>query len=254
MRTLLLIGIGAGDPDHLTLQAVDALRRVDVFFVVDKGPHKADLAALRTEICRRHRPDGGHRTVELPDPERDRRPDDYQGAVAAWHERRAALYEQAITTALGPDDTGAFLVWGDPALYDSTLRIVDRITATGDLDLDVEVVPGISSVQVLAARHRIALNQVGEAVHITTGRKLAAGEVPDRGDVVVMLDGTCAFTTVTDDDVDIYWGAYLGTPHELLVSGPLQRVAGEIERTRAAARTRHGWIMDVYLLRRPTPG
>lgn len=254
MSTLLLIGIGPGDPDHLTLQAVDALRRVDVFFVVDKGPHKADLAALRTEICRRHRTDGAHRTVEMPDPPRDRRPDDYRDAVADWHDRRAALYEQAIAAALRPDETGAFLVWGDPALYDSTLRIVDRIVAAGRLDLDVEVIPGISSVQVLAARHRIALNQVGEAVHVTTGRKLAAGEVPDRGDVVVMLDGTCAFTTVTDDDVDIYWGAYLGTPHELLVSGPLREVADEIRRVRAEARERHGWIMDTYLLRRPRTG
>jgi precorrin-6A synthase len=248
-RQLLLIGIGTGDPAHLTLQAVEALKRVDVFFVVDKGPEKSDLAALRTEICLRHRPDGAFRTVELRDPPRDRRPDDYGAAVRTWHDERAALYEEAIAGALGEGECGAFLIWGDPAFYDSTIRIVDQITAGGRIGLDVEVIPGISSIQVLAARHRIPLNRIGEAVHITTGRKLAAGDVPDDGDLVVMLDGTCAFTAVTED-VEIFWGAYLGTPHERLIAGRLSDVRDRIERTRAEARGVHGWIMDIYLLRR----
>ena len=249
MRKLFLIGIGVGDPDHLTVQAISALQQVDVFFVVDKGTDKADLVALRTEICRRHRPDGEYRTVELRDPERDRNPGDYRSAVQTWHARRATVYEQAIAHALGAEECGAFLVWGDPALYDSTLRIIEQITATGRVALDLEVIPGIGSIQLLAARHRIGLNRVGEAVHITTGRNLAAGLIPDHGDVVVMLDGTCAFTTVIEP-VDIYWGAYLGTPHELLISGPLHEVSDEIQRTRAGARAAHGWIMDIYLLRR----
>jgi precorrin-6A synthase len=249
MRRLLLIGIGVGDPAHLTLQAVDALQQVDVCFVVDKGEVKADLAALRSEILRRHRPDGRLRTVELHDPPRDRNPDDYRAAVQTWHDERARLYEKALIGELDDGQTGAFLIWGDPALYDSTLRIIDRITGAGLVEIDVEVIPGISSVQVLAARHRIALNRVGEAVHITTGRKLAAGEVPHDGDVVVMLDGVEAFTTVTDD-VEIFWGAYLGTPDELLIAGRLPEAAVQIRRTRAAAREAHGWIMDIYLLRR----
>jgi precorrin-6A synthase len=246
---MLLIGIGTGDPDHLTLQAVGALAKVDVFFVVDKGPEKDDLAAVRRAICRRHRPDADHRTVELRDPERDRQPDDYHAAVQTWHEQRAALYGAAIAQALGPDETGAFLVWGDPAIYDSTIRIIEQVIASGAVELDVEVIPGISSIQVLAARHRIALNRIGQAVHVTTGRKLAAGEVPADGDLVVMLDGSCAFTTVTDD-VDIYWGAYLGTPSELLIAGPLAEVSQRIQKVRATARLAHGWIMDIYLLRR----
>ena len=49
MRKILLIGIGAGNPDYLTIQAVDALNRVDVFFVPDKGAEKAALRRLREE-------------------------------------------------------------------------------------------------------------------------------------------------------------------------------------------------------------
>jgi len=88
-------------------------------------------------------------------------------------------------------------------------------------------------------------------VLITTGRRLAEHRVPDGvDDVVVMLDGGCAFRNVIDEPLDIYWGAYLGTQDEILVSGPLAAVAGEIERVRAEARERKGWIMDCYLLRR----
>jgi precorrin-6A synthase len=56
---------------------------------------------------------------------------------------------------------------------------------------------------------------------------------------------------VIEDPMHIYWGAYLGTHDELLVSGPLAEVADEIDRARAEARERKGWIMDIYLLRRP---
>jgi precorrin-6A synthase len=65
-----------------------------------------------------------------------------------------------------------------------------------------------------------------------------------------MLDADCSFATVEPAGVEIYWGAYLGTPDELLVAGPLAEVADDIRRVRAAARERKGWIMDTYVLRR----
>jgi precorrin-6A synthase len=68
--------------------------------------------------------------------------------------------------------------------------------------------------------------------------------------VVVMLDGDCAFKNVKDPGVDIYWGAYVGTANEILVSGKLQERGPEIEKIRSDARARRGWIMDTYLLRK----
>ena len=53
MKELLLVGIGAGDPDYITQQAIKALRRSDVIFLMDKGPAKHKLNALRREICAR---------------------------------------------------------------------------------------------------------------------------------------------------------------------------------------------------------
>jgi precorrin-6A synthase len=247
MRRLSIIGIGAGNPDHITVQAIKALGSVDVIFLIGKGNDKEDLAQLRKDICARYitKP---YRIVEAQDPERDRVPVDYETAVTDWHTQRAAIYERMIREELADGQHGAFLVWGDPSLYDSTLRIVDQVAAMKTVMFELDVIPGITSVQALAARHKIALNRIGGPIHITTGRLLAKGMPAD--DVVVMLDGDCAFKTIKDTNVDIYWGAYVGTADEILVSGKLQERGPEIEKIRSDARARHGWIMDTYLLRK----
>jgi precorrin-6A synthase len=235
VRKLLLIGIGAGDPDHVTLQAVKALQAADVVFLFDKDD---EPGALRRAIIDRHAP--GARVVSAEDPPRVR------GAVADWRRRRGDVVEALVRAEEG--ETGAFLVWGDPSLYDGMIALVEDLIARG-LELEYEVIAGISAVSALAAAHRIAVNRVGGAVQITTGRRLAEGMPGD--DVVVMLDGDQAFRQVTED-VDIYWGAYLGTPDELLIAGRLADVRDEITRVRAEARERKGWMFDTYLLRRVT--
>jgi precorrin-6A synthase len=249
VRKIYLIGIGAGDPDYLTLQAVRAIGATDVFFLLDKGDAKDSMIQLRRDILAAHaRPE--HRVAVGRDPDRDRRPADYVGTIADWRRRRAEVTEALIDETLGADETGAFLVWGDPSLYDSTIAILDGILADGRTAFTYEVIPGISSVSALAARHRIGLNRVGRAFQVTTGRRLAQAWPEDVDDVIVMLDGQQAFADVAEEDVDIFWGAYLGTPDELTVAGPLAEVKDEIAEVRAQARERHGWIMDTYLLRR----
>ena len=250
MKKVFVIGIGAGNPEYLTVQAINALNEVDVFFVMDKGREKENLMRLRKEICERYVRNKSYRTIEIRDPERDRTTSSYVAGVKAWHEQRAAIYENMIKEELGDGQCGAFLVWGDPSLYDSTLRIVDQIVARGTVDFEYEVIPGISSIQALAARHRIALNRIGGSIHITTGRQLSAGLPANFDNVAVLLDGECSFKNVDDDDIEIYWGAYIGTEDEILMSGNLRELMHEIERIRSEARARNGWIMDVYLLRK----
>ncbi|WP_327008795.1 precorrin-6A synthase (deacetylating) [Dactylosporangium sp. NBC_01737] len=247
MRKVLIIGIGAGDPDHVTVQAVDAMNAVDVFFVLDKGDTTADLTEARRAICERFATRRPFRTVVIADPPRDRTAADYEGAVRDWRDERARLIEEAL---LAEEGVVGILAWGDPALYDGTIRILDTIAARGNVAVDYEVIPGITSVQALTARHRIMLNRVAGPVHITTGRRLAAGWPDGCEDVVVMLDADLACRAYRDEDIDIYWGAYLGTPDELLVAGRLGKVVDEIDAVRREARARKGWIMDTYLLRR----
>lgn len=247
MKRVLLIGIGPGDPRQITYEAVEALRRATVFFVLDKGQDKDELVQLRRDILARYVPQGSYRLVQVTDPQRDGQAPDYLGAVQGWHRQRAALYGQLLEDQLGADDIGAFLLWGEPGLYDSTLRILDLVRQQG-LALTLEVIPGISSVQALAARHQIPLNRIGEPLTVLPGRRLAEQTWIDN--VVVMLDGQCAFTALDDPQLMIYWGAYLGTEDEILVAGPLQGVKAQIVELRDQLRRRKGWIMDTYLLRR----
>jgi precorrin-6A synthase len=250
-RRLLVIGIGSGDPAFVTMQAVDALNAIDVVVLLDKDERATDLLGLRLEVLRRYRVGAAPRAVHVLDGRRD--PDiGYSRAVARWHEQRVIALERALLDEVGADETSGILVWGDPALYDSTLRIVDQINGRGHVEVEHKVIPAISSVQVLAARHRIPLNRVGGAVHITTGRLLRDGLPAGVDDVVVMLDADVAFTTLIGHGFEIFWGAYLGTSEEILVAGVLDDVADEIVAVRAAARARRGWIFDTYLLRRRT--
>ena len=68
-----------------------------------------------------------------------------------------------------------------------------------------------------------------------------------------MLDGQCAFERLDPAGVHIWWGAYLGMAQEALIEGPLSEVAPRIVAERSQLRAQHGWIMDVYLLRRSSP-
>ncbi|MBA6112238.1 MULTISPECIES: precorrin-6A synthase (deacetylating) [Pseudomonas] len=247
MKDLLLIGIGPGDPRQVTYEAVDALRQASVFFVLDKGGDKDELLHLRKAILQRYRPEGGYRLVQVADPARDGQADDYLGAVQDWHRQRAALYAQLIEQEIGEGETGAFLLWGEPTLYDSTLRILGLVRERG-VALRLQVIPGISSVQALAARHQVPLNRIGEPLTVLPGRRLAGqGQIDN---VLVMLDGQCAFARLDDPALMIYWGAYLGTADEVLIAGPLQTVKAQILEVRERERARKGWIMDSYLLRR----
>lgn len=247
--SLTLVGIGSGNPDHLTRQAVAALNAAELILIPRKGAGKEDLAGLRRAIAARVVTNPAVTLAEFDLPVRDPAIADYRARVEAWHDAIAACWADTIAAhAAGgsaPVRRAALMVWGDPSLYDSTLRIAAR------LDADVRVIPGITSIQALCAAHAIALNTIGGPVTITTGRRLAAEGWPEGAEtVVVMLDGEQAFAAIPPEGLTIWWAAYAGMTDEIIDSGPLAEAAPRILRTRAAARERHGWIMDIYLLRR----
>ena len=139
------------------------------------------------------------------------------------------------------------LIWGDPSLYDSSLRIARRL----DPQPTIEVIPGITSIQALCAAHKLPLNEIGEPFLVTTGRRLRESGWPSGIDtVVVMLDGGTAFQSLDPTGIQIWWGAYLGLPDQIVKSGPLAEVGAQIVEIRRDKRERHGWIMDNYILKR----
>ena len=249
VRRLLVIGIGVGDPSLVTFQAAKAIAEVDAFLVIDKGEAKADLTAVRGQVLDRFAGGKPFRMLTFDDTMRDTDLP-YEDAVARWHSERVAVFERILLADVDDGETAGILVWGDPSLYDSTLRLIDQVNAGECLSLDFTVFPGISSIQLLTARHRIPLNRIGRSVHITTGRRLREGLPDGVDDVVVMLDAETSFRTVIGCGFEIFWGAYLGGPDEILIAGPLDEVADEIVRVRAECRAAKGWMFDTYLLRR----
>ncbi|MCI4592071.1 precorrin-6A synthase (deacetylating) [Sphingobium sp. BYY-5] len=249
MIDLHLIGIGTGNPDHLTVQAMRAMNEADLILLPRKGSAKSDLIDLRRTICTAVLTQPV-RVVEFDLPVRDAS-GDYLGGVNDWHDAIARAWTDQIAVHLPHGGRLALLVWGDPSLYDSSLRIAQRLQRAGLAIGRVQVVPGITSLQALTAAHAIPLNNLGAPVIITTGRLLRTHGWPDGADsVAVMLDEGCAFETLAPDGVHIWWGAYLGMKQEVLAAGPLDRTGPHIAALRARERDRNGWIMDIYMMRK----
>jgi precorrin-6A synthase len=249
VSTVRIVGIGSGHPDQLTVEAVDALRSAD-FAIAARKRDDDPLLALRQEIIDRHAP--GLEIVEVDDPDRDRSAeataskDGYEAAVSDWHDARAARYEEVLGSRRGQ---AAMLVWGDPAFYDSTIRIVERILDRGNLVFAWDVVPGISALQLLAARHRIVLHEIGQPILVTTGRRLREAIDAGAENILVMLSAAVDLTGL--DDWHIWWGANLGTDVEYLITGRVAEAAAGITAARERVKAECGWVMDTYLLRRP---
>lgn len=243
-----ILGIGMG-PQHVTPEVADALRSVDYVVAAAKGADDP-LLAVRRAVCEEY----GVELVAVPDPERDRvnveRADEYRGAVQNWHAARVAAYRRVIEARGG---TAAFLVWGDPALYDSTIRVVEQLApelGTSSQDVPWDVLPGISAPQLLAARHRMVLHEVGQPVHVTTARRIRDDIAAGQGNLVVMLGAAPDLEGL--EDWRIWYGANLGAPGEQLLSGRVGELGtASLRVARQHARAIDGWVMDLYLIRRP---
>ncbi|WP_439357338.1 precorrin-6A synthase (deacetylating) [Bradyrhizobium sp. DASA03007] len=247
MLMLSLIGIGCGDPGQLTRAAIQAINAADLVLIPRKGTAKSDLADLRRTICADVLTSASPRIAEFDLPVRDATEADYRKGVDDWHDAVAATWSQTIANHLAGEGKVALLIWGDPSLYDSSLRIARRL----DPLPDIEVVPGITSIQALCAVHALPLNDIGEPFLVTTGRRLREGGWPQGVDtVVVMLDGGTAFQSLDPAGLQIWWGAYLGMPDQIVMSGALAEVGSRIVAMRQEAREQHGWIMDSYILKR----
>ncbi|MCG2666772.1 precorrin 6A synthase [Bradyrhizobium sp. CCBAU 11434] len=247
MMKLSLIGIGCGDPAQLTQAAIGAINAADLVLIPRKGAAKSDLADLRRTICADVLTNATTRIAEFDLPVRDASEADYRKGVDDWHDAVAASWSQTIAHHLGGEGKAALLIWGDPSLYDSSLRIARRLNPLPN----IEVVPGITSIQALCAAHALPLNDIGEPFLVTTGRRLREGGWPQGVDtVVVMLDGGTAFQSLDPEGLHIWWGAYLGMTDQIILSGTLAEVGSRIVAARQDARERHGWIMDSYILKR----
>ena len=122
MRKVLIIGIGAGDPEHVTVQAVNAMNAVDVFFVLDKGDTTADLIVKLNELYLKNK-DRNFKAVAMI----------IAGDTAKpWLEELQASKHIEIPLVVlrrGPKDVAVRLYSLNPAVENTFLVTVDRFVA-----------------------------------------------------------------------------------------------------------------------------
>ena len=149
------IGVGPGAPDLLTLRAVAVLGTVDVILAA-ASPRNDYSTALQTalphvnknaEILRLEFPMTRHRST-LED---------------AWH-----VAAQRTAEVLRSGRSAAFLTIGDPLVYSTFGYLMQTLSELAP-ELEVEVVPGITSFQAAAARTRTVLCEGQENLLILPG-------------------------------------------------------------------------------------
>ena len=245
-----LIGIGLGNPKHITAEAIEALKLCDLIIIGDKKETKSELANLKREITLAQIDSEKTEISSFSFPERKVSEPFYKDAVLDWHSDIANLWVDLILKFLKKNFNKQTIigipVWGDPSLYDSTLRIGEKVRKKIE-NSSIQMISGISSPHVLASSFGIPFNKIGEPVMITTGRKLREDGWPKGvSTIFVMLDGDCSFGSLAEQNLYIWWGAYLGLDRETLLEGKLEDIKNNIIELRQKLRKKFGWIMDIY--------
>jgi precorrin-2 C(20)-methyltransferase len=133
------VGVGPGDPELLTLKAVNVLRQAHVLY--HAGPRANQGRAW--DMIRAHVQPEQEVRVLLAEP---------MSAVSASNGK--AAYRQGVEQIAADCRRGrdvAFVTEGDPTIY-STAASVWQLLAEVDPSIPIEIIPGVSSITAAAAR------------------------------------------------------------------------------------------------------
>ena len=243
LKKLYLIGIGPGDPKYLTFEALELIERLEVFLIPEKIGKKKELTQKRLEILNFVKKGKPYQCIYLPFPERPRGLN-YQEKVKEWRKEKAKILKETLMKL--EEEEAGFLVWGDPTLYDGHIEIVHHVTE--ETGLSFEVIPGISSFQVLGAKFKISLTELATPLTFHTPRTLRKLKSLDHP-VLVFLDNYETFSLFKKEPLEIYWGAYVGQKSEKFISGKLSEVCEKIKTIRKKLKDEKGYLMEIYLLK-----
>lgn len=153
--TLYGVGVGPGDPELLTLKAINTLGHVSSIFASSSSKNGFSLAE---SIVRPHlRPETVVHRLKFP------MTSDRALLEQAWKENADTVLER-----LDQGEDVALVTLGDPLLY-STFGYIMRTVKQLRPNQQVEIIPGITSFQQAAATTCTILAEAEESLHILPG-------------------------------------------------------------------------------------
>ncbi len=153
--TLYGIGVGPGDPDLITVKAVEVLKKVDVIYTASSTKNQHSLAV---QIAMPHIPENTSLERLAFPMSRDRKTLD-----AAWQANA-----QTVVSQLAKGKDAAFLTLGDCLTY-STYGYLARHVEQLLPEAKMVAVPGITSYQAAASRLNRPLVEGEESLLVMSG-------------------------------------------------------------------------------------
>lgn len=233
---LIGVGVGPGDPEHITLKALNALKSADRVFVPQTDASRAATGPGRAE-----RIVGPH-----VDPARIERllfaMADEQARGGNWD--RAG---EAIAAIVRDGATAAFATIGDPNVY-STFTYVAHTVRELVPGVRVQTVPGIMAMQDLAARSGTVLVEGNETLTLlpyTAGHEKLPEAIAHADTVVVYKGGRHLQriqATLADHDRldDAVYGEQLGLDHQEVDAASARETRGPYMSTVIVPARREG--------------
>jgi len=149
---LFCVGCGPGDPELLTIKALNLIKEADVIFVPTSKSDKPSIAlSIVSQFINKT-----NKIVNLVFP----MVKDKNSLKEYWKKNTLEISEMVRT-----GKKTLYLTVGDPSLY-STWIYIHRELKNNHKDIEVEIIPGITSIFAFAAESKISLVEGDEHLSV----------------------------------------------------------------------------------------
>ena len=152
MLKLFCVGCGPGDPELLTIRALNLIKEADVIFVPTS---KLDKPSIALSIVEKHL----KKTTEIINLVFPMIKD--RGSLKEYWKKNAFEIAQMVRSR----KKTVYLTVGDPSLY-STWIYIHKELKRDYQDIEIEIIPGITSIFAFAAEAKISLVEGDENLSI----------------------------------------------------------------------------------------
>lgn len=189
---LFVIGVGPGDPELITLKAVRILKDISCIFV-PKGKEEGSSIAL--SIVERVIDLKDKEIIEAYFPMKKTRlqASDSCELDTKWYETIETIYSK-----LNKGIDVAFITLGDPTIYSTFFYLYDKLLELSPL-LNIEIIPGVSSINAGAARAKLSLSLADEKIAILPATYVDdIEEILQKFDTIILMKVHRVFNKVLD--------------------------------------------------------